>query len=431
MQQTVGDSGEVIISSVYAPRPAWLVLYADDDGEPGEVLGHVAVEEGESRDVSLSVDPYRVTGRLHAVLHQDLGELGTFELPGADEPLEVGGEWVGATFEVDIQVTMPQIVVSDQDLGRDGQIVVDSVTAAEAGWVALQADADGEPDAVLGQTAVEAGENENVVIRFNWRNATRQMHVVLYNDAGRSGRFDLGGDDRPVVINEEPVRAAFTVSLPPDVTVISQPLTTGEVVIDRIMINSNGWVSVYSNFNGFIDRRLGVTPLEAGAHRNVRVSIDTRNATDTLHVMLHEDTGVAGTFEYPAEDPAYRDEAGHPLLFSFETQEGNYVMTEDQALGEDDTVQVPLVVTDLATWVAVWNDDDGAPDEVIGQALVSPGVHRGVRVEIDAAAATDVLHVILHQDAGVPERFEYPDGPDVILQSQGSAIRAPFMLLSE
>lgn len=431
VQQTVGDEGEVIISSVYAPQPAWLVLYADDEGEPGEVLGHAALEEGENRDVSLSVDPYRVTATLHAVLHQDEGELETFEFPGADEPLEVDGERVSASFDVDIQVTMPQIVVSDQELSSDGQVVVDSVTAAEPGWVALQADEEGEPGPVLGQTPVEAGENENVVVRFNWRDATRQMHVVLYNDAGRPGRFDLGGDDRPVVVNGEPIRAAFTAGLPPDVTIISQPLTTGEVVIDRILINSDGWVSVYSNFDGFIDRRLGVTPLEAGVHRNVRVAIDTRNATDTLHVMLHEDTGVAGTFEYPADDPAYRNEAGQPLLFSFETQEGNYVMTEDQALGEDDTVQIPLVVTDLATWVAVWNDADGAPDEVIGQTLVSPGVHRGVRVEIEAGEATDTLHVILHQDAGVPERFEYPDGPDEILQSQGSAIRAPFMLRSE
>jgi hypothetical protein len=429
VEQAVGDDGEVIISSVVALDDGWLVLYTDEEGEVGEPLGHVAVEEGENSDLRFTVDPYLVTDRLHAVLHSDQGELGTFEFPGVDTPLEVDGDEVAATFEVDLQVTMPQITVSDQGVGT-GQVTLESVTANGPGWVAIHTDDEGEPGSILGQTPVSQGTNNDVAVTFNWRNATRQLHAVLYHDAGEPGRFEPSGEDEPVVINEEPIRSTFTVALPPDVMVIDQPIVTNELVIERATINEPGWVSVHTNFEGFIDRLLGYAPLEPGVNRNVVVPIDPQFSTSSLHVMLHTDTGVQGEFEYPAEDPALRDEDGRSMLFTFQTDAGNYIVTRDQPLGEDDTVTIPLVVTDLETWVTVWTNAEGAPGELLGQTLVERGVHRNLELSIDADAATDVLHVVLIQDAGVAGELEYPDGPDIVLQREGSSIQAPFGLLS-
>lgn len=430
IEQVVDDEGQVVISDVFATEPGWIVVYADEGGRPGDVLGHAAVEEGAQQDVTITVDPYGVTPTLHALLHDDGGQPGTFEYPGQDEPVQVNGDPVATSFAVNVRVTIPAISVSDQELSQEGRVIVDSVTSAGSGWLALHADDDGEPGAVLGQTPVSSGDNEDVVVTFDWQQATRDLHAVLYEDAGTPGRFEAGGSDEAVVINGEPIRTTFTVTLPPDVFVMDQPVVTAEIVVERAFINGPGWLAIYSNYQGFTDRLLGFAPLEPGANEDVRVSIDPSISTDILHILLHEDSGVSGEFEYPAGDPPLRDEQGRPLLFTFQSDAGNYLITRDQPLGSEGTIVVPVVVTDVEAWVVVWSDDADGPGEIIGRTRVERGLQRDVTVTIDAERATETLHVFLHQDGGVLDEFEYPDGPDDVLQREGAAINAPFVLQS-
>lgn len=426
LEQAVDEDGQFVVSRVFALEDGWLVVYADDEGAPGEVLGHVPIEAGESSDVVVPLDAFGVTPVLHVRLHEDSGESGEFEYPQADEPLEVDGEEVAAAVDVDVRVVVPAVAVADQTLGQDGQVVVDSVTAAAPGWVAVHADDGGEPGQRLGLSPVPEGESNNVTVRFNWRETTRRLHAVLYADNGEQGLFEAEADT-VVAIDEEPITASFIVEAPPDVYVINQPVVAPEIIVERAFINAPGWIAVFSNFEGFTDRLLGVAPLEAGENTMVTIPIEPSNTTDILHVLLHEDTGAEGEFEYPAGDPPLRDEDDRPLFFSFETDTGNYVVTRDQALGEEGTVEVPLVVTDLATWVTVWTDEEGQRGEIIGQTLVERGVQRDVAVEIDAEAVTETLHVVLHQDAGELGEFEYP-GPDEMLLREREVISAPVVV---
>lgn len=428
VDQAVDDDGEIVIRNVFAPEGGWVVVYADDEGAPGEPVGHAAVAEGEQSDVVVAVDPFRLTPTLHVRLHQDTGEIGTFEFPEADEALELEGEAVADMFEADLQVTIPAISVADQALGTDGQVVVDGVTSLGPGWVAIHADNGGELGPALGQSSVPAGESSNVVVRLPWRSATRELYAVLWQDGGEAGIFEPGQFDEQVAVNEQPVQAAFAVELPPDVYVINQPVVTDEIVVEQAFINEPGWIAVYSNFEGFTDRLLGYTALEAGSNELVQIPIAPQFSTNVLHILLHEDGGVEGEFEYPAGDPPLRDEEGRPLIFSFQADSGNYVVTEDQALGEEDTVRVPLVVADLAAWVVVYADADGAPGDIIGQTFVERGVQRDVEIDIDPDAATETLYVVLHRDAGVLGEFE-PTGPDDILQREREPIQAPFRVL--
>lgn len=426
LEQAVDEDGQFVVSSVFALQDGWLVVYADDEGAPGEVLGHVPIEAGESSDVVVPLDAFSLTPVLHVRLHEDTGQAGEFEYPQADEPLEVDGEVVGAAVDVDVRVVVPALAVADQTLGQDGQVVVDSVTAAAPGWVAVHADDEGDPGHMLGLSPVQAGETDDVVVRFNWRETTRRLHAVLYADNGEQGLFEEE-EDTPVTIAGEPIAASFIVEAPPDVYVINQPVVAPEIVVERAFINAPGWIAVFSNFEGFTDRLLGVAPLEAGENTMITVPIEPSNTTDILHVLLHEDVGVEGQFDYPADDPPLRGEDDRPLFFSFETDTGNYVVTRDQTLGEEGTLEVPLVVTDLATWVTVWTDEEGQRGDIIGQTLVERGVQRDVAVEIDAEAATETLHVVLHQDAGELGEFEYP-GPDEILLREREVISAPVVL---
>lgn len=432
IDQAVDEEGEVVVSRVFTPDGGWIVVYAAESGdagsEPGTVLGHTAVEAGEQLDVTVTVDPYLVTPTLFVRLHADTGEVGVFDFPEADEVIEVDGEGVGARMAIDLRVSPPGLTVSDQVLGTDGLLVIDTVTAAAEGWVAVHRDDEGRAGEMLGLSPVTTGETNDVTVHVNWREVTRQLHAVLYADGGEPG-FVTGEDSEDSVVRAggQPVQAAFTIQAPPDVYVINQPVVAPEIVVDRAYVNEPGWIVVYSNYEGFTDRLLGHAPLEAGENRLVTVPIEASNTTDILHILLHEDGGVEGQFDNPVDDPPLRDEEGQPIFFSFETDTGNYVITRDQALGAGNTVVVPLVVSDLATWVTVWSDEESAPGEILGQTVVERGVQRDVVVQIDGAAATEMLWVVLHQDAGELGEFEYP-GVDEILQREREPIQAPFVV---
>jgi hypothetical protein len=425
--QTVDETGEILVDRVTVPERGWLVLYSDAGGSADEVLDTVPLDAGTTTDVILNVDPYQVTDVVHLQLWRDEGTRDEFEPTGPDEPWQADSAPVTVAISLEIDVPVPSIVIADQEVTTEGKIVADAVIATVPGWLVLRADVAGEPGPILGQTPVSSGDNQSVAVFFDWRRATRQLHASLYADRGEPGIFEPDGSDEAVVFRGETVAVIFIVDLPPDVFVIDQPATTGEVVVDRAVINAPGWIAVYSDFNGFTDRLLGFAPLEAGVNEEVTVPIEGA-ITSLLHIMLHEDSGAIGEFEYPSGDPPLRDDEGRALLFTFQTDGGNYVVTRDQALAEDGSIEVPFVVTDLDTWVAVWTSADGEPDTVIGRVLVSPGVHRNVRIEVDTAATTEQLFVILHQDAGEAGRFEFPDGPDEILQHERNDIRAPFML---
>jgi len=425
IQQALEETGTVTISELVAQEPSWLVIYADDGGERGELLGYTAVPEGESTDVAVAVDVYRATPTLHAALHRDAGEPDTFDFPGPDEPIRLDGETVATTFPVDIRVLIPSIVVSNQEIERgEGQVFVDSATADRPAWVVLQADREGEPGPILGQTPVSEGEHERVVIQFDWQQVTPRLHAVLYEDAGELGRFDPANDE-PIAINGTPIRSSFAATLPTDVFVINQPASTGEVVIERAVNNEPGWIVVYNDFEGLTADLLGYAPLAAGVSRGITIPLNGNNITPMLHIMVHEDAEPEGEFNYPGQDGAVLNE-GRLMLFSFETDTGSYVVTEDQRLGADGTVQIPLIVTDVETWVVVHASAGGEPGAIIGRRTVPAGVHRDVRVEVEADEATPTLYVALHLNLGEADEFEYPNGPDTPLLFEQSPIQAPF-----
>lgn len=440
VQQTVGEDGIVVISRIAAPEPAWVVVYADADGAPGEVLGYREVAAGEHRDVEVEIDPYEATPTLHILLHQDAGSEGDFESPGADRPLTAGEEVVGATISIHMDLPLAEITVADQEITREGEpVVVDSVTAPAAGWAALYADDDGAPGALLGVSPVREGRQEGVPIDFDWRQGTRRMHVMLYEDAGESGQFEPDEADRPFMAGAEPTAAIFTATLPPDALVFNQPGTLGEIIISRAFVNEAGWAVVYNDYFGMVADRLGYVPLEPGVTEHITVAVDSSLVTPVLHVMLHEDDETMGEFEYPRADEAIQAN-NRILLFSFATDAGNYLLTEDQSIGEEGTVHVPLVVSDAPTWVVVQDRasagedetavEESAPPQVLGRTLLPAGVHRNVSVAVNPREIiTSTLYVTLYHDLGEPGSFEAPEGADEPMVWAGIPIQVPFTVL--
>jgi hypothetical protein len=63
------------------------------------------------------------------------------------------------------------VTVNDQSVA-DGSVTIADVLSVGPGWIAIQADNNGQPGAVLGETAVNAGDNPNVVVKIDATKAT-------------------------------------------------------------------------------------------------------------------------------------------------------------------------------------------------------------------------------------------------------------------
>jgi len=91
-------NGTVIIARATVEGPAWVVIHADDGGNPGPVIGHAPLAAGENLQVVVEIDQAAATPILHAMLHVDAGETGVFEFPGDDVPITIGEDIVMAQF---------------------------------------------------------------------------------------------------------------------------------------------------------------------------------------------------------------------------------------------------------------------------------------------------------------------------------------------
>lgn len=85
------EQGVVTVENVTSVGPGWVVVYNDENGEPGEVIGYTSVDDGLTENVEVELDADMVTDTIYVRLHNDLGEEGTFEYPGVDEPAMMEG----------------------------------------------------------------------------------------------------------------------------------------------------------------------------------------------------------------------------------------------------------------------------------------------------------------------------------------------------
>jgi plastocyanin len=93
-------SDTVKIDVVQSDAPGWIAIHSDDNGMPGDVIGMAMVDQGMNQDVEVDIQRNQATPTMYAELHMDAGQMGTFEYPGADEPVKYQGQEVMDTFRV-------------------------------------------------------------------------------------------------------------------------------------------------------------------------------------------------------------------------------------------------------------------------------------------------------------------------------------------
>ena len=90
-----GDGKTISVSAVnISGSSGFIAIHQDADGAPGPVVGHVAIPEGDSSDVVVTLDAPITTGAFWPMLHLDAGTIGTYEFPGVDGPVKSGSDIV-------------------------------------------------------------------------------------------------------------------------------------------------------------------------------------------------------------------------------------------------------------------------------------------------------------------------------------------------
>src|SRR4029079_8426276 len=85
----------VSVAKVTAGQDGWIVAHLDEGGKPGKVIGNTAVKKGENKNVVIKLsEDVPAGGKLWPMLHIDAGAIGTYEFPGPDAPVIVGGNIV-------------------------------------------------------------------------------------------------------------------------------------------------------------------------------------------------------------------------------------------------------------------------------------------------------------------------------------------------
>jgi hypothetical protein len=84
--------GKLHVKKAVIDAPGWLAIHADNNGQPGEVIGTALLHPGANWDIMIDVDAAKAGSKVFPMLHYDTGEVGVYEfgtVEGADAPVFV------------------------------------------------------------------------------------------------------------------------------------------------------------------------------------------------------------------------------------------------------------------------------------------------------------------------------------------------------
>ncbi|MFC7140101.1 hypothetical protein ACFQMA_09675 [Halosimplex aquaticum] len=219
--QMTGD-GTVVVETVSALTPGFVVLRADDGGTPGESLGHTYV--GRTPDmtymssVPVSVDEsawaeWSGNRTVWAVLHDDMDGNGEFDA-GTDTSAAIRSAAAQTKITVRKSDSAEARVLGarfDPQPVGDGTLTVRRVDLPASGHVSVRPVGTNE---TIGSQSLAAGSHENVTVELDESYVADQsrdfrVHVVAHRDDG-DGSF--GPEDPPITAGDRTVGTYLVVS---------------------------------------------------------------------------------------------------------------------------------------------------------------------------------------------------------------------------
>src|SRR5215207_2547048 len=142
----------------------------------------------------------------------------------------------------------PSVTASDQ-LSLDGSVTVDAVNSPGLGWIAIHANAGGQPGPTVGIAPVRQGVNQDLRVDIDLLGATPQLFAVLHTDDGTVGVYEYGttsGVDAWVMADNQIVMASFNIE---GIRAYDQSITNGTVVVASIVASHAGWLVIHADNN--------------------------------------------------------------------------------------------------------------------------------------------------------------------------------------
>lgn len=211
LDQPVID-GVFYVERVVSDGPGYIVVYTDDDGELGPIIGSKRIADGLNEQVEVVVLPSGVSDQLYILLHEDTNPDDDFDFPANDPPIVYQGR-LPQPFIFQTNVGN-YVVATDQPLGEDDAgetaVVVPYAVVDSPAWVVVHVDDDGQPGDVIGQAALGPGVNRDVVVAIT-DNPTDTLYAMLHLDGGTVGEFEFPGVDVALQRNRAPISAPFRI----------------------------------------------------------------------------------------------------------------------------------------------------------------------------------------------------------------------------
>ena len=320
------DGTSVAIASVTLPADGFVAVHADNNGSPGAVIGHSdLLPAGESTDVTVTLDePITESTTLWPMAHIDIDRDGEYTFMPPDNAIDVPGTTaegsvavVGGAVNVLPAMSPASLEAEAQD--SDGtSIVVSSVTLPAQGFVAVHADADGAPGAVIGHSdLLPAGNSTDVIVTLDEAiTESTTLWPMVHIDLDRDGSYlfappddavDLPGVTGdgdvaviPVAINVLPQTA------PSALAADAQDSDGTSIVVASVTLPANGFIAIHADADGAPGAVIGHSDLlQAGDSTDVVVTLDEAiTASTTLWPMVHIDIDGDGVYTFEPPDNA-------------------------------------------------------------------------------------------------------------------------------
>lgn len=213
--QVVGD-GTVVVDELSTLEEGYLAVHVVEDGQPGRVVGHVAVdahEEAAGVEVALDEDYWAaVDGTVHlvAAVHESDGD-GEFDWPDGDPLFRARDDPVADRFAArKADGSSARVVATRQE--TDGTVTLRRADLHRDGFVVLYADEDGERGDVVGVAHLPAGNHEDVSVAvdprfYNEQDSRLYLMAAVHADDG-DGTFEPEVDS-PVRVDGAVVSTRF------------------------------------------------------------------------------------------------------------------------------------------------------------------------------------------------------------------------------
>ena len=342
------NAGQVWVEAVTAAQDGWLLIRTDKNGAPGDVIGFVSVRRGTSTNLRVDIQSTDVFGNdyvtstLWATLVADPNALAPFASPGPTITRYTSVVVVAFASSTAQTLTAGEtsssgvtngnsITVRAQDVNA-GQVIVDSVTAAEDSWLLIRQDKKGAPGDMIGFAPVQQGTTTNVRVDvqltdyYGDDNITPTLWATLVADPNALTR--LASPD-PLITQKVSAavvafsssvagaaassRAIATVSVSSAssaasanrITAHTQDTISGRVIVDSVTAAQDGWLLICKNAAGRPGQVLGFAPVHKGLNTTLVVDIRTTNAegdsiaTPALWATLVADSNALVPFALP------------------------------------------------------------------------------------------------------------------------------------